>query len=158
MAVPEIKNHGKRRVHEMKIAELLRGKSSGVVKIGARKNIAEAAVALTANKIGALLVEDEAGQIVGILSERDIVSGMAPHGADLHDVAVEELMTRKVIHCSPEDTVHEAMAMMTDRHIRHLPVFDNDELVGFISIGDLVKCRIMEVQSEAEAMRAYIAS
>ena len=142
----------------MKIAELLRGKTSDVVKIGPDRNIAEAAAALTENKIGALLVEDQGGEIVGILSERDIVSGMAPHGADLHDVAVEELMTRKLIHCSPQDTVHETMAMMTDRNIRHLPVFDNDELVGFISIRDLVKWRIMEVQSEAEAMRAYIAS
>jgi predicted transcriptional regulator len=63
-----------------------------------------------------------------------------------------------VIRCSPDDTVNEAMAMMTDRRIRHLPVFDGEELVGFISIGDLVKCRIMEVQSEAEALRQYIAS
>ena len=83
---------------------------------------------------------------------------MAPHGADLHDVAVSELMTTNVIRCSPDDTVNEAMAMMTDRRIRHLPVFDGEELVGFISIGDLVKCRIMEVQSEAEALRQYIAS
>ena len=142
----------------MKIAELLRGRTSDIVKIGPEQSIAEAAAALTENKIGALLVEGQDGEIVGILSERDIISGMAPHGADLHDVAVEELMTSKVIHCSPEDTVHETMAMMTDRNIRHLPVFDNDELVGFISIRDLVKCRIMEVQSEAEAMRAYIAS
>jgi len=142
----------------MKLAELLRGKSQETVKIKASKNIAEAAASLTENKIGALLVEDDAGEIVGILSERDIVGGMAPHGADLHDVAVEELMTRNVIHCSPQDTVHEAMAMMTDRRIRHLPVFEDDKLVGFISIGDLVKCRIMEVQREAEAMRSYIAS
>ena len=83
---------------------------------------------------------------------------MGPHGADLHDVEVRELMTTDVIHCSPQDTVHEAMAMMTDRRIRHLPVFEDDRLIGFISIGDLVKFRIMEVQSEAEAMRAYIAS
>jgi CBS domain-containing protein len=122
----------------MKIAELLRDKTSGIVKIGPEQSIAEAAAALTENKIGALLVEGQGGEIVGILSERDIISGMAPHGADLHDVAVEELMTRN--------------------NIRHLPVFDNDELVGFISIRDLVKWRIMEVQSEAEAMRAYIAS
>jgi len=142
----------------MKLAELLRGKSQGIVKVKASRSIAEAAVALTEQKIGALLVEDDGGNIVGILSERDIVGGMGPHGADLHDVAVEELMTRNLIHCSLQDTVHEAMAMMTDRRIRHLPVFDNDELVGFISIGDLVKCRIMEVQSEAEAMRSYIAS
>jgi len=142
----------------MKLAELLRGRSQETVKIRASQNIAEAAAALTENKIGALLVEDDAGEIVGILSERDIVGGMAPHGADLHDVEVEELMTRNVIHCSPQDTVHEAMAMMTDRRIRHLPVFEDDKLVGFISIGDLVKCRIMEVQQEAEAMRSYIAS
>ena len=142
----------------MKLAELIRGKSHEIVKIRSDKSIAEAATALTENKIGALLVEDQDGTIAGILSERDIVGGMAPHGADLHDVAVSELMTTNVIRCSPNDSVNEAMAMMTDRRIRHLPVFDGDELVGFISIGDLVKCRIMEVQSEAEALRQYIAS
>ena len=142
----------------MKLAELIRGKSHEIVKIGTDRNIAEAAIALTENKIGALLVEDQNGKIVGILSERDIVGGMAPHGADLHDVEVSELMTPDLIHCSPQDTVNQAMAMMTDRRIRHLPVLDGDELVGFISIGDLVKCRIMEVQTEAEALRQYIAS
>ena len=142
----------------MKLAEILHGKNSDVHKINAMDCIADAAVALTDNKIGALLVEDDDGKIVGILSERDIVGGMVPHGADLHDVAVAELMTPDLIQCSPEDTVNEAMAMMSDRRIRHLPVFDGDELVGFISIGDLVKCRIMEVQAEADAMRQYIAT
>jgi CBS domain-containing protein len=142
----------------MKLAELIRGKSHEIVKIRSDRSIAEAAIAMTENKIGALLVEEQDGTITGILSERDIVGGMAPHGADLHDVAVSELMTRDVIRCSPNDSVNEAMAMMTDRRIRHLPVFEGDELVGFISIGDLVKCRIMEVQSEAEALRQYIAS
>ena len=142
----------------MKIAELIRGKSHEIVRIKSDQNIADAAIALTENKIGALLVEDQNGVIVGLLSERDIVGGMGPHGADLHDVPVSELMTVNLIHCSPQDSVNQAMAMMTDRRIRHLPVFDGDELVGFISIGDLVKCRIMEVQSEAEALRQYIAS
>ncbi len=142
----------------MKLAELLHGKSREIIKIKSRDCIADAAISLAENKIGALLVEGDDGNIAGILSERDIVGGMGPHGADLHDVAVSELMTPDVIHCSPQDTVHEAMAMMTDRHIRHLPVFEGEELVGFISIGDLVKCRILEVQAEAEAMRAYIAS
>jgi len=142
----------------MKLAELIRGKGHEIVRIRSEQNIAEAAIALTENKIGALLVEGPDGKIAGILSERDIVGGMAPHGADLHDVAVSELMTRDIIRCSPNDSVNEAMAMMTDRRIRHLPVFDDDELVGFISIGDLVKCRIMEVQSEAEALRQYIAT
>ena len=142
----------------MKLAELIKGKHSEVVKIRTNSKIAEAANAMTQNRIGALLVEDESGTIAGILSERDIVRGMGPHGADLHDVEVSELMTRDLIRCSSQDTVNEAMAMMTDRRIRHLPVFDDDELVGFISIGDLVKCRIMEVQGEAEALRQYIMS
>ena len=142
----------------MKLAQLIKGKQNDIVRIRANSKIADAANTMTSNKIGALLVEDDGGAIVGILSERDIVRGMGPHGADLHDVAVSELMTKNLIRCSSADSVNEAMAMMTDRRIRHLPVFDGDELVGFISIGDLVKCRIMEVQGEAEALRQYIMS
>jgi CBS domain-containing protein len=142
----------------MKLAELIKGKQKEIVKIRDDSKIAAAASTMTEAKIGALLVEDGAGEIVGILSERDIVRGMGPHGADLHDVDVSELMTRNLIRCSQSDTVNEAMAMMTDRRIRHLPVFEEDELVGFISIGDLVKSRIMEVQTEAEALRQYILS
>ena len=142
----------------MKLAELIKSRHSEVVKISSDSKIAEAANTMTQKRIGALLVEDAAGAIAGILSERDIVRGMGPHGADLHDVEVSELMTRDLIRCSSEDTVNEAMAMMTDRRIRHLPVFEGEELVGFISIGDLVKCRIMEVQGEAEALRQYIMS
>jgi CBS domain-containing protein len=142
----------------MILADLLRGKSHEIIKIKANESIAVAATTLTENKIGALLVQDESGKIIGILSERDIVGGMGPHGADLHDVPVSELMTKDLIKCASGDTVLEAMAMMTDRRIRHLPVFDGDDLIGFISVGDLVKCRISEVQAEAEAMRQYIAS
>ena len=142
----------------MNLADLLRDKNPDVIKIKASDSIADAAISLTENKIGALLVQDDSGTIVGILSERDIVGGMGPHGADLHDVPVSELMTTDLIKCAPEDTVLEAMAMMTDRRIRHLPVFKGDELMGVISVGDLVKCRISEVQAEAEAMRQYISS
>lgn len=142
----------------MILADLLRARSNEVFKIKATDCIADAANELTKRKIGALLVEDDSGKIVGILSERDIVGGMGPHGADLHDVAVSELMTTNIVKCAPKDTVLEAMAMMTDRRIRHLPVFDGEDLVGLISVGDLVKCRISEVQAEAEAMRQYISS
>ncbi len=141
----------------MILSDLLRQKSNDIFKIKSTASIADAAIALTDKKIGALLVEDDAGKITGIISERDIVGGMGPHGADLHDVPVSELMTTRLIKCAPSDTVLEAMAMMTDRRIRHLPVFDGDDLVGLISVGDLVKCRISEVQAEAEAMRQYIA-
>lgn len=142
----------------MILSDLLRQKSNDIFKIKSTASIADAAIALTDKKIGALLVEDDSGKIAGIISERDIVGGMGPHGADLHDVPVSELMTTKLIKCAPNDTVLEAMALMTDRRIRHLPVFDGDDLVGLISVGDLVKCRISEVQAEAEAMRQYISS
>jgi CBS domain-containing protein len=142
----------------MKLADVIHGKSPEIVKIRSDRKVAEAALIMTEKKIGALLVEDENGAIAGILSERDIVGGMGQHGADLHDVVVDQLMTKNLIRCSPGDSVNEAMAMMTDRRVRHLPVFDDQQLVGFISIGDLVKCRITEVQAEAEAMREYIAS
>ena len=142
----------------MKLVELIKAKQRDVIQVGVDQTIAEAVNTIAQNKIGALLVNDGAGTIVGILSERDIVRGMSQHGADLHDVKVSELMTSDVIRCAPGDTVNEAMAMMTDRHIRHLPVFEGEQLVGFISIGDLVKCRMMEVQSEAEALLQYIHS
>jgi CBS domain-containing protein len=142
----------------MKLVELIKAKQKEIIQIGADRTIAEAADTIAQNKIGALLVDDGAGTIVGILSERDIVRGMSQHGANLQDVKVSELMTSDLIRCAPGDTVNEAMAMMTDRHIRHLPVFEGEQLVGFISIGDLVKCRMMEVQSEAEALLQYIHS
>ena len=142
----------------MKLSEVLSTKGSEVYRLKSDNSIAEAATKLTEKKIGALLVEDNDGKIVGILSERDIVGGMGPHGADLHDVPISELMTTNLIKCTSQDTVLQAMAMMTDRRVRHLPVFDGDDLIGVISLGDLVKCRISEVQSEADALRQYIAS
>ena len=142
----------------MKLSEVLSTKGNKVYRLKTDNSIAEAATKLTEKKIGALLVEDNDGKIVGILSERDIVGGMGPHGADLHDVPISELMTTNLIKCTSQDTVLQAMAMMTDRRVRHLPVFDGDDLIGVISLGDLVKCRISEVQSEADALRQYIAS
>ncbi len=142
----------------MKLAALVQGKGGKIHKIRADARVAEAAEVLTEHHIGALVVEDQNGEVVGIFSERDIVRSMGPHGADLHDVEVSELMTREIIQCSVNDTVNEVLAMMNDRHIRHLPVVDGNDLVGFISIRDLVRCRIDEIQAEAEAMRQYIAS
>lgn len=142
----------------MKLFELLRDKSGEVFKLRADDSIANAAALLIEKGIGAVLVEDDNGSIVGILSERDIVRGLGPHSADLHDVRVSGLMTSDVVRCAPTDSVLQAMAMMTDRRIRHIPVFEDDKLIGIISIGDLVKCQISEVEAEAEAMRQYIAS
>ena len=142
----------------MIISQILRHKDGNVFTINSTQCIADAASILTNKGIGALLVEDNDSSIIGILSERDIVRGMVPHGADLHDVPVAELMTTNIVSCSLNDTVLEAMAMMTDRRIRHLPVYEDSQLIGLISLGDLVKSRIAEVQEEAEAMRSYIHS
>ena len=143
----------------MLISEALSIKSdSEVFKIHISACIADAAIMLTDNKIGSLLVVNSDGNVVGILSERDIICGMGPHRADLHNVLVSEIMSSDLVSCSPKDTVLKIMAMMTDLRIRHLPVFEYDDLCGLISLGDLVKCRISEVQSEAEAMRQYISS
>lgn len=143
----------------MTLQDLLRIKGNGeILRIKSNASIAASALAMTENGIGSLIVESEKGDIVGIISERDIVGGLGPHGADLSDVPVSELMTADLIRCKPDDTVMKAMAMMTDRRVRHLPVFEGPNLLGVVSIGDLVKCRIEEVQAEAEAMRQYIAS
>jgi len=143
----------------MTVGELLRIKGNvEILKISESECIADAATKLTKNKIGALLVENASGDIVGIISERDIVGGIGVHGTNLNEVPVSELMTTKLIRCKPSDKINAAMAMMTDRHFRHLPIFNEDELVGFISLGDLVKQRISEVQAEADAMRQYIAT
>ncbi len=142
----------------MKISELLQHRSGEVFRIAPTASIEQAASSMSEHNIGALFVEDDQGEILGIISERDIVLGIGKRGANLQEATVADLMTTDLIRCEPDNTVNEAMGMMTDRRVRHLPVFENDQLVGLVSIGDLVKYRIMEVQSEADAMRAYIAS
>ena len=142
----------------MKISELLNKKSDEILRISLSSNIEDATKSMTQHNVGALFVEDGPNNIVGIISERDIVIGIAKRGANLQQCTVSELMTADLISCSPDNTVNEAMGMMTNRRVRHLPVFEDSKLVGLVSIGDLVKYRIMEVQAEADAMRAYIAS
>ncbi len=142
----------------MRLSDLPRNRKGGIIQITDTDSISNATTVMTESKIGALLVKNEEDIIVGILSERDIVRGMGLHGADLNGIKVNELMTKMLIRCTPDDTVNGALGMMTDRRVRHLPIFDGDDLAGFVSIGDLVKSKIEEVQAEAEAMRQYIAS
>jgi CBS domain-containing protein len=142
----------------MKLSELLQKRSGEVYRIKDTDSIVNAASEMTDHNIGALFVEDAAGDIVGVISERDIVAGVSKHKANLQHLKVFDLMTRDLIRCQPDNTVNEAMGLMTNRRVRHLPIFEGDKMVGLVSIGDLVKYRILEVQSEADSMRAYIAS
>ncbi len=107
-------------------------------------------------RIGALVVSEDNIEVLGIISERDIVRGLADHGLDLLDMRVDELMTREVFTCAPTDRTSKLMAKITERRIRHLPVIENGALCGIVSIGDVVKVRLDEIESEANALRDYI--
>jgi CBS domain-containing protein len=141
-----------------KVSAVLKQKGNKVVTVSPRNTIAELAKVLSDNRIGAAPVVDETGQLVGIISERDVVRGMAQHGTMVTTSPVERLMTSEVKTCSPEDAIVELMEVMTLQRIRHLPVISNGALEGIVSIGDVVKQRLKEAQSELDELRNYISS
>ncbi len=139
----------------MKVSDILKIKGLGVRTVRPDETALELAEQLRAERIGAMIVSRDGTSIDGIISERDVAHGLAAHGSKLPRVAVERLMTKAVVVCSPEDTVHEVMSVMNQRRIRHLPVKDGEQLVGIISIGDVLKHRLSEIQLEAEVLRDY---
>lgn len=142
----------------MEIAQLVAGRSpSDIISVDAGQPVREAVTILAGKRIGALPVMQD-GSIVGIFSERDVVYRMAEEGTACLDKLVAQVMTAPPITVEKSAKVIEALALMTRRRIRHLPVMDNGTFVGFVSIGDLVKSRIDEVEHEAQAMREYIAT
>lgn len=141
----------------MGIASILREKGSDVAVIGAGASLAEVVAELVVRRIGALLVIDR-DEIVGLVSERDVIRVLAAEGAAALERRARDAMTTPVITISPHDSVTAAMELMTDRRIRHLPVVEDGRLVGVVSIGDLVKRRIAEVEQEALALKDYIAA
>ena len=110
---------------------------------------------LKSERVGALVVSDDGQSLDGIISERDLAYGLAVHGANLHGIAVSELMTKAVITCSAKETIVDVMQVMTQRRVRHLPVMDGNRLIGLISIGDVLKHRLGEMQLEANVLRDY---
>lgn len=142
----------------MTIAKILGSKGAAIVSVGPRETLQVAAACLTDRKVGAVVVLDVMGTLVGILSERDIVRVCAHHGGAAMTTLVKDAMTKNVMTAAPQDGIDSAMARMTDRRIRHLPVLEGDSLVGVVSIGDLVKAKIDEALADADAMRAYIAT
>ncbi|MCS6922455.1 MAG: CBS domain-containing protein [Elioraea sp.] len=140
----------------MLVETILKEKGPEVVSVGPATTVAEAAKILSARRIGSVLVRNEDGAIAGILSERDIVRGIADHGPASLAMPVSALMTRDVVVASPADTLDAVLAVMTERRFRHLPVLENGQLVGLVSIGDVVKRKIEEVTEEAEGLRAFV--
>ena len=142
----------------MTVATMLSRKGREVVTTSATASIAETIDTLARRKIGALVVVEEEDRLVGIISERDIVRAIAEKGAAVLAAPLASVMTRTVITCSQSETVDDVMARMTRGRFRHLPVVEDGRLAGIISIGDVVKTRIEQVEQEAEEMRAYIAA
>jgi len=141
----------------MTIAAVLRNKGSEVETITAGARLADAVAKLGERRIGALPVV-EAGEIVGIISERDVIYSLRDQGAEVLDWPVMRVMSSPAITATPETEVLQALALMTQRRIRHLPIVDGGALRGIVSIGDLVKHRMERIEAEAEAMRSYIQS
>ena len=142
----------------MTVAGILALKGRDVATIASDVSLSDAVARLAAMKIGALLVVNRDREVEGILSERDIVRTIGQRGPDILSDPVSSIMTREVIDCSERDTINEVMSRMTIGRFRHLPVIEDGRLVGIVSIGDVVKARIEEVEREAEEMRAYIAT
>ena len=142
----------------MKVEQILGSKGADVVAVSASALISEAVNVLGERNIGAVIVTDGGGRVSGILSERDIVRRLRRDGPATLDARVAECMTPNPYTCAPETEVDEVMTHMTDKRIRHMPVMQEDRLVGVVSIGDVVKRKIEQIEREAEALKEYISS
>jgi CBS domain-containing protein len=140
----------------MNVKNILAAKGGSVISIEPTATLATAVQTLADNKIGALLVLGPDRRLVGILSERDIVRVLAQHGASVLEQPLAQVMTRKVVTCSQSETIGGIMERMTRGKFRHVPVLEQEQVVGVVSIGDVVKYRLQEIESESAALRDYI--
>ena len=139
----------------MRIADVLRSKGTKVATVPPWTTVAELVAELAKHNVGAVVVLTPDG-VVGIVSERDVVRRLAEYGATLLSRPVEQIMTTSVVTCSPTDTVENLSVLMTERRIRHVPVLVGGKLVGIVSIGDVVKSRISQLQEEQDRLEQYI--
>jgi CBS domain-containing protein len=137
----------------MKVAEILKTKGHGVKTVRPDETILAFATHLRNARIGAMIVSHDGSTLDGIISERDLAHGLAAYGAQLPGIRVSALMTKVVTVCSPEDSITHVMNVMTQQRIRHVPVMDGHELTGIISIGDVLKHRLDEMQLEVNVLR-----
>ena len=142
----------------MKVEHILQSKGADVFAVSGATTVKEAVDLLGEKNIGAVVVKDGAGAVSGILSERDVVRRLKSEGAGVLARPVSDCMTKAPITCTRETSLDELMGLMTRKRIRHVPVVENGALVGMVSIGDVVKRKIDEIESEAAALKEYIAS
>lgn len=141
----------------MNVEAILRTKGRNVVMVTPSARISAAIALLRKHAIGALVVSSNGASVDGILSERDVIHALADQGTKALELDVAQLMSRRVVTCKPSDSIADLMGLMTERRIRHLPVIDKEALAGMVSIGDVVKNRLDEIESEATSMREFIA-
>jgi CBS domain-containing protein len=142
----------------MFVKAILDNKDSNVATVAPNADVAAAVKLLAEHRIGALVIVDPSRAVAGIISERDVIRVLAEHGAAALTLPVEQVMTRKVVTCTRAETVSGIMEMMTAGKFRHLPVVEDGRLVGIISIGDVVKHRVQQIEAEAATLRDYIRS
>ncbi|VVJ16802.1 CBS domain protein [Amycolatopsis camponoti] len=140
----------------MRIADLLRKKGSAVATVTPETTVTALLAGLAENNVGAMVVVAPDGSIAGIVSERDVVRRLNEHGPGLLDGPVSEIMTKLVASCTPDDSVDQLSVLMTQRRIRHVPVLADGRLAGIISIGDVVKNRMEQLEQSQEQLEAYI--
>ena len=141
----------------MNVETILQNKGRAVATIRPEDTVGAAVDALISGNIGALVASEDGVAVDGSISERDIVHALAQHGSGLLALTVAEVMTRPAVTCDPSESVGELMAEMTNRRIRHFPVVRNGRLCGIVSIGDVVKNRLDEIEYEAKSLRSFIA-
>jgi CBS domain-containing protein len=141
----------------MLLSQILKTKGDAVFTVTPHETLGAVCALLHSRRVGAMVVV-EAEAVAGIVSERDVVRAMAESGAEALNQKVSAWMTRDVFFAQPAESVDSLLERMTDRRVRHLPVVHNERLVGIVSIGDLVKSKISEVEAEASGLKAYIAA
>jgi CBS domain-containing protein len=139
----------------MTVREILQRKGDTIWSVAPDQTVYEALGLMAERNVGAILVLED-GKVVGMLSERDYARQVVLKGKASRDVPVRDIMTSKVVSVTPGQTVDDCMALMTDKHIRHLPVLENDKVAGLISIGDVVKAVISEKEAQIEQLESYI--
>lgn len=140
----------------MFVSDILSQKGGLVFTVTPRTTVAQIAEQLSVRRIGSVLVMEDTEKVAGVVSERDLVRAMAAHGLAAFELEARQVMTRDVVTCHPDDSIEHIMEMMTNGRFRHLPVVDRGELIGLVSIGDVVKARLTEARHETEALKAYI--
>ncbi|GAB3374257.1 CBS domain-containing protein [Amycolatopsis echigonensis] len=140
----------------MRIADLLQRKGATVATVSPGTTVSELLAGLARHNVGAMVVVDAEGGIAGIVSERDVVRQLNDHGPSILDGPVADIMTTMVASCTPDDPVDQLSVVMTERRIRHVPVLDGGRLAGIVSIGDVVKIRMEQLEQSQEQLEAYI--